>query len=352
MIALGLEKKAADLTRGTQLNAQRNGCELVSALRSQANWIPKPNEMNPFKKLNPVRHLVYCYNRWRMDRFVSCELDKRFEGYRKNDAAGEGNKRSKPVVNLALETYLSESPKAASSGIDPTFKQFALSQMKLFLFAGYDTTASAIVYAIHLLSLNPDALEKVIRELDEIFGPDIDQTASCISEQPHLLNRLSYTSAVIKEGLRLYPPVSNTRIGGPGFQLRSENGSIFETDGFMLWGVHQAVHRSAAYWPSPDSFIPERWLVGPEHSLYPHKDAWRPFERGPRNCIGQELALLEVKIVLAMVMRNFVFKDAYAEYDRVNDRKGPVEVQGDRAYQVLLGSSKPNNGYPCRVRVR
>lgn len=287
-----------------------------------------------------------------MDRFVSCELDKRFEDHRNNDALVGGKKRGKPVVNLALETYLSESPKAASSGIDPTFKQFALSQMKLFLFAGYDTTASAIVYSIHLLSINPDALKKLVCELDDVFGPDADETASCISKQPQLLNRLSYTSAVIKEALRLYPPVSNTRIAGPGFHLRSEDDTVFETDGFMLWGVHQAVHRSAAYWPLPDSFMPERWLVGPEDPLYPHKDAWRPFERGPRSCIGQELALLEVKIVLAMVLREFEFKNAYAEHDRLNARKGPVEVQGDRAYQVLLGSSKPNDGYPCRVTVR
>ena len=346
------EECATDLIRGTQLNAQKNGCELVSALRSQASWIPKPNEMNPFKKFNPLRPVVYRYNRWRMDRFVSHELDKQFADHVKGEDLGRDSKRNKPVVNLALETYLSERPKAASSGMDATFKQFALSQMKLFLFAGYDTTASTIVYAIHLLSINNEALRKLECELDAVLGPEAEQTATRISQQPQLLSRLPYTSAVIKEALRLYPPVSNTRKAGPGFRLHSPDGAIFEVDGFMLWGVHQAIHRSAEYWPSPNSFIPERWLVGPEDLLYPLKDAWRPFEKGPRNCIGQELALLEAKIVLAIVMRNFEINDAYAEYDLVTGRTGPVDVQGDRAYQVLLGSSKPNNGYPCRVTVR
>ena len=56
-------------------------------------------------------------------------------------------------------------------------------------------------------------------------------------------------------------------------------------------------------------------------------------------------------MVLALVVREFVFEDAYAEFDRVNGRGGPREVRGDRAYQVLLGSTKPNCGYPCRVSV-
>ncbi|KAL9128331.1 MAG: hypothetical protein Q9217_002960, partial [Psora testacea] len=325
--------------RGTQLNAQRSGSELVSAFRSQASWIPKPNEMNPLKRFNPLRHVIYRYNRWRMDRFVSQELDKRFAEHDKSNSLTEESKKDKPVVNLALETYLSERPSTASPRMDATFHKFALSQMKLFLFAGYDTTASTIVYAIHLLSNDTTALQKLCDELDAVLGPDGNQTTVRISEQPQLLSRLPYTSAVIKEALRLYPPVSNTRKAGPGFRLHSEDGTAFETEGFMLWGVHQAIHRSDEYWPDPNSFKPERWLVAPEHPLYPVKGAWRPFEKGPRNCIGQELALLEAKVVLAMVMRSFDFRDAYAEYDRINGRTGSiVDVHGDRAYQVLLGS--------------
>ncbi|KAK8086050.1 hypothetical protein PG994_001024 [Apiospora phragmitis] len=361
-------------TLGSRLNAQRQGCELVSAFRSQASWIPSPNETNPFKIFNPVRHLVYRYNRRRMDRYVSTELDAHFALHAQGQN-GTRAKRSKAVVDLALETYLAEqrgssgsaappAPQQATNGtaakapmvMDARFKQFAVSQMKLFLFAGYDTTASAAVYAIHLLSLYPATLQKAREEHDAVLGANLTraETAALISQQPHLLNRLAYTSAAIKEALRLYPPVSSTRNSAPGYKLVSQ-AQEFETQGFMLWGVHQAIHRAEEHWPSPNRFIPDRWLVSPGHELYPRdKEAWRPFEKGPRNCIGQELALLEVKVILAMVLRDFDFADAYTEFhaEHGGGGGGPTEVRGDRAYQVLLGSSKPNNGYPCKVSRR
>ncbi|KAK8006023.1 hypothetical protein PG991_012320 [Apiospora marii] len=355
-------------TLGTRLNAQRQGCELVSAFRSQASWIPGPSESNPFKLFNPVRPLVYRYNLWRMDKFVSDELEAHFAVHAQspqNGSTPRPKKRSKAVVDLALEAYLSTQrgsapptappvdDKAAPLVMDARFKQFAMSQMKTFLFAGYDTTASAAVYALHLLSLSPDALQRAREEHDAVLGVGATraETASLIAEQPHVLSRLAYTSAVIKEALRLYPPVANTRNGIPGYKLVSE-GQEFETEGFMLWGAHQAIQRAEEYWPSPNSFIPDRWLVDPGHPLYPrHKEAYRPFEKGPRNCIGQELALLEVRIILAMVLREFDFADAYAEF-HAQKAGGPGEVRGDRAYQTLFGSSKPNSGYPCKVSRR
>ena len=90
--------------------------------------------------------------------------------------------------------------------------------------------------------------------------------------------------------------------------------------------------------------------MGPGHPLYPVKGAWRPFEFGPRNCIGQELALLEVRIVLALTVRRFEVRNAYEEWDRVNPGKRG-EVHGQRGYQVLLGSAHPQAGFPCRVRM-
>ncbi|KZL74652.1 cytochrome p450 monooxygenase [Colletotrichum tofieldiae] len=358
-------------TLGSRLNAQRQGCDLVSAFRSQADWIPSPNETNLFRKFNPWRHVVYRYNRWRMDRYVSQELETHFAVMRSQaeeaqaqskSAESENTKvlpttgrRSKAVVDLALETYLlSEKNKGNNHNtmtMDPIFKQYAVSQMKLFLFAGYDTTAAAVVYSIHLLSLHPSCLSKARQEHDDVFGAGttVNETGIRIAQAPHLINRLAYTSAVIKEALRLYPPVSSTRGTAPGFTIQEHDET--ELEGFMLWGVHHAIHRAPEHWAKPDNFIPDRWLVSPGHELYPaDKEAWRPFERGPRNCIGQELALLEVKVILAMVLRDFDFADAYVEYNKKTGRKGPTEVAGDRAYQVIHGSTKPNNGYPCRIK--
>lgn len=89
--------------------------------------------------------------------------------------------------------------------------------------------------------------------------------------------------------------------------------------------------------------------MGPGDPLYPVKGAWRPFEFGPRNCVGQELAMLEIRVVLALTVREFDFSDAYAEWDRCNPGKGG-RVGGERGYQVLLGGAHPQGGFPCRVR--
>jgi Cytochrome P450 len=153
-------------------------------------------------------------------------------------------------------------------------------------------------YAFYLLSRNPDVLEKIRAEHDSVFGKDRNKAASVLSEEPRLINQVPYTTAVIKEALRMFPPSSTMREGSPDCSIVGPDGSKYPTDGTLIWVVHQSLHRNPAYWVRPDDFIPERWLVGPDDTLHPVKDAWRPFEFGPRNCLGQELAMLEVKAVL------------------------------------------------------
>lgn len=107
--------------------------------------------------------------------------------------------------------------------------------------------------------------------------------------------------------------------------------------------------RDPDLFPDPDPFRPERFL--PDSPFAPrHKDAWRPFEKGPRDCIGQELAMLEGRIALALAVRYFGFKTAYPEVSEEERRKGaPLEVDGEQCYQTLAGVTKPKAGMPCRV---
>ena len=146
-----------------------------------------------------------------------------------------------------------------------------------------------------------EVLERVRSEHDAVFGTNIDHAAEAIKDDPSVLNQLPYTSAIIKESLRLYPTVSSTRAGEPGFHIHDEKGRKYPTDGFMVWANPQTIQRDPEYWPKPDKLIPERWLVPSTDPLHPVKGAWRPFEYGPRNCIGQELAIMEMKIILVMV---------------------------------------------------
>ena len=296
---------------------------------------------NPIEKLNLFRPFVHRYNAWRMNRYVSGELSSRMADFQ------TGN-RTKSIMDLALTAYLSENAeKNIVRGMDSTFKSFAMSQIKLFLFSGHDTTSSSICYLFYVLSQNRSALNRVRAEHDEIFGLDLDQTASLIEENTFLLNQLPYTLAVIKETLRMYPAVSSTRAGEPGFNVTDDEGRQFPTDGFLVWAISHTVQRDPAYWPRPDEFIPERWLVPPGDPLHPAKGTWRPFEYGPRNCIGQELAMIEMKIIMVMVLRRFEIKPAYEELDR-RKRSGKVDrVYGERGYQIQR--AQPSDDLPCRV---
>lgn len=117
------------------------------------------------------------------------------------------------------------------------------------------------------------------------------------------------------------------------------------------------MHRHPSLWKDPDTFNPSRFLVtDPSDPLFPKKGAWRPFEMGSRNCIGQELAMIETKIIMALMLRSFDVRPAYKEFDRSNGGKGKdvarTTPDGERAYQVRIVAAKPADGMPVRVRKR
>ena len=289
------------------------------------------------------------WNDRRMRNYVLHELDQRFQSKQgRNETAKKD--RSKTIIDLALDTYRGEHLQNGTPGtIDTTFRELAASQVRTFVFAGHDSTGSTICYAFHLLSSYPSVRRLLIEEHNRVLGPEHDQAVSRITQNVHLLNELPYTLAVIKETLRLYPPASSTRSGEPNFSIVGANGRQLPTDGFLVWSHSSAMHHDPRYWPEPQKFLPQRWLVGAGHYLFPQKGAYRPFEFGPRNCIGQEMAMLELKLVLVLTAREFVIESVYDEWDRLHPRSGPKTLDGDRAYQILYGAAHPSDGLPCRV---
>jgi len=152
-----------------------------------------------------------------MNNYLNKILDERFAFKGTKDTT---TVKKKHIIDLALETYFKEQGDNASGvlkGIDETFRKYAIDQIKTFVFAGHDTTSSTICYVFHLLHQHPECFEKVRQEHDEVFGTDPTQAAELLKESPHLLNKLEYTLAVIKEVLRLYPPASAVRQGEKGY---------------------------------------------------------------------------------------------------------------------------------------
>ncbi|KAI1842737.1 hypothetical protein JX266_011058 [Neoarthrinium moseri] len=333
----------------TQLNTQRGQNPLAKALRNQIPWLNFGNDMDLLARFNPFRPLICWRNKRTMDQYLARELDTRYRT--KSMTLVNGAERGRSITDLAIDTYLNRS--TGTQRLDETFMKFAINQIILFMFAGHDTTSSTICYSLYLLSTHPLALAELRKEHDKVLGTNTSETATLLRQSPYLLNQLPYTLAVIKETLRLFPAASSTRSGERGTHVLA-GGQRFPTEGFMVWSLHQALHRDPALWNMPDAFRPERWLPDRADKLNrPLRDAWRPFEFGPRNCLGQELAVLEIKVVLVMLVRTFNVIVAYEEWDRLqghhDGKPHNMTVAGERAYQV--GMQHPSEGFPCRVQV-
>jgi cytochrome P450 len=170
-------------------------------------------------------------------------------------------------------------------------------QVLIFLLAGHDTTAIALTFALHLLGHHRDAQERVRAEVAEVAG---DRTPGAAD-----VERLSYTTMVLKEAMRLYPPAW-------GLGRRSVAGDSI--DGFEIPPGSDVVvsawvtHRHPAFWEDPERFDPERFA--PEREAERHRHAYFPFGAGPRACIGQYFSMLEAVIALAVIARRYELASA------------------------------------------
>ncbi|UYV77785.1 CYP4V2 [Cordylochernes scorpioides] len=170
-------------------------------------------------------------------------------------------------------------------------------EVNTFLFEGHDTTASGLSFTIYLLGLHPDIQDKVRSEVLEHLGP-LEQPMT-----PEGLKELRYLEMVIKESLRLYPPVMHF---SRELQSDIELGGKKIPKGVVIAVLPMGFHLNPTYFPTPEIFDPERFNL--ENSKKRHPFAYIPFSVGPRNCIGQKFAMLEMKAVLASIVRRFSIK--------------------------------------------
>lgn len=325
---------------------------------------------DPRVLMHPLRPLIQWYHGRIVNNYIRHELERRFQEAKEAAAQAPVEvkkcKHAKSVTTLALEAYMAETPNVEilhNTRLDEAFAHYATCQIRLFLFAGTDTTASTIVYIYHMLAKHPDWLRKLQEEHDEVFGRDASISASVLKKSPSMLNHCKLTVAFIKEVLRLYGPAGTMRAGLPDFAVTDHQGNKQPMDYAGANVLHQALHVNARVWPRAREFLPERFLVGPQHELYPDPTAFRPFEQGPRNCIGQTLVWNELRVVVILTCRDLELRDAYGDFDAARDSKlglaektkrtlfGPPvrTVHGERAYQTDSGGLHPANGYPCYV---
>ncbi|HSY07062.1 MAG TPA: cytochrome P450 [Steroidobacteraceae bacterium] len=165
-------------------------------------------------------------------------------------------------------------------------------QMKTLFFAGYETTATSMVWTHYLLARHPAVRARMTAEIDRIVS------GRTLTEEQ--LDALPYLEQVFKESLRLYSPIhSLSRVALEECAV----GDYIVPKGATVMVSLYASHRLPQNWPRPRCFDPERFAA--DQSAGRHRFAYLPFAAGHRNCIGATLAIVEAKLIIAQVARRF-----------------------------------------------
>jgi cytochrome P450 len=188
--------------------------------------------------------------------------------------------------------------------------------MTIFL-AGHDTTSAALTWTWLLLGHHPEAARRVQEELASVLGGRDPGVAD--------LARLPYTDAVVKETLRLYPPIG--RIGRRPVRDLDLDPPALRRDTAVFLSPF-VTGRDPRWFPAPDSFRPERWS---EPEAARPRFAWFPFGAGPRSCIGEHFARMVLTLAVATIAQKWWLRPLTRELPRVRSLltlkpRGPVRM--------------------------
>jgi len=220
------------------------------------------------------------------------------------------------------------------------------------LFAGQDTTAATLSWTLHLLSLHPQVQDRLVEEINQVVEDTSNENniipGKFISRK--MIAKMPFLDAVLKESMRLYPvaPFIVRKITDvisipveqdTSTKSKSKPPVIIPAGTFACIWIY-GMHRNKKLWHRPDDFIPDRWINPTIRKRDPAQNdkklygSFMPFAAGPRNCLGQPLAHIILRIVLSKIMRNC----------RVSDRRLDVmqkmsyakrEDNADKTQQIM-----------------
>jgi cytochrome P450 len=197
-----------------------------------------------------------------------------------------------------------------SSGHEPLSDASLVMDASIALVAGSDTTAVALSNVFYYLLVHSQVLTRLRDELESHLPPgdeNLDMT---------LLGQLPFLNAVINEALRLQPATPTGLQRCPPADSNGVTvGQIVIPPGTTVQIPTWSLHRDPRYfWPHPNSFYPDRWLVDPKtansDNFRLNTMAYMPFSYGPQNCVGKQLALNELRYVISSLLRTFDFEVA------------------------------------------
>lgn len=196
--------------------------------------------------------------------------------------------RNMDVPSDDLLTMLMEA-RDEDTGEGMTDQQLRDESITLFS-AGHETTANALTWTLYLLSKHPEIRDKARAHLGEVLQGRVPTARD--------VPRLTYLEQILSEAMRIYPPawliareaVEEDEIAGHKIPV-----------GTQIMISPYAMHRHEGYWPDPDRFDPDRFA--PEQIKERPRFAYLPFGGGPRLCIGLSFAMMEMKLVLALILQ-------------------------------------------------
>ncbi len=243
--------------------------------------------------------------------------------------AGIACLNAQPGSPLALLRERPSHSSATANALDQATSKAMVDEAVTLLFAGQDTSAATLSWTMHLLSLHPSIQEKLAMEIREKCQ-DHRCSDNSLFTKDFVLN-LTYLDAVIKESMRLYPVapyvirnLTQDTIIPPEDSDNADISTVLPKGSLAFVSIY-ALHRNPKLWHRANDFVPERWIDPKLKDLDEGQQsgAYMPFAYGPRNCVGQGIARIVLRIFLARIVSKWVITDKRLDCGIAKEEKMP-----------------------------
>lgn len=337
-----ISKSIFGITISSQKRRSEDLCNLDTIIKEEFairnTWSPLAK-----RRLNRAKEQVIRS----LDDSIRSKLRTRFDAVNTR-GIDLSHKQNLCILDLILRDYIQSHSSPRPTTMDPQFESMAINNIKAIFLAGSGTVTDTLCFTFMLLSAHPEVVSKLREEHKRVFSSDVATINKILEADPQRLKQLDYTNSVIMETLRIYP-IGNTGRApdAPGF-ITYKGQRLPLKSNTLICPVQHTWQMSQDVFPDPDTFLPERFIGMGKAGL----NAWRPFERGYRSCIGQSLAMEEMKMVLLYTVQFFDLvchglkpnKEPRAPWTRMDT------VFGDRAFQEFLTEARPRDGMPMLVK--
>lgn len=290
---LGESQRALSENMAFAMDYLRNWSAYSVWKRSLGAWVPG------------TRHARFRHAVSQMEAQASHLLQRRRECRKREKNERQGQTEAGENLNASdapslLDALLDELERPATPGEDRRWRQrgaarYLRDELMTFLFTSHDTTATAVAWAWWMLARNPEVEERLVNELKR----ELNGSAPTMADLP----RLNFLDRVVKESLRLYPPI--------WLLMRETRGELQLRDGTLpprtvIAVSSLLVNRHPDFWSNPDACDPDRFLA--ERGEGQHRYAYIPFGGGPRLCLGRQTALIEAKLIIGTLAQKFALR--------------------------------------------